>query len=421
MSTQEPTPGTHIQTDVGLTKHRDAILNGGKVTIAAMALGNGDGSLYEPTSSMTALKGEFARQDITNQSPLGDKAILTRTIFPQDIPFDTVREIGFFDDEGDLIFIYAGEAFQAFATGGAEHEVEHTLLLDQFAGDAVIIDAPIDGTDLVDKINQAGGVNASKLGGKRPSEFATPNDITKYQPTMSENDFVNGTLITTSVDFVSGGYSAVTLEVKGRSHNAFNAPINFELQSYVHDGAFTLLNGIDYSGNLGMPPITILNLDGKIAYWWPRLAFWNSFTPKVYKTGGGASYENAVTSIQDVALPDTAQNPVEVPLIKSLTTENFDGLKDSLLSPPTLKYRDVTADRTHNHWYQNTNDHDIYAFIRTTTPGGQAYVKENPTDDPVIAGHDDGDSGTWATAFFIVPKGAYYMTNRGVLNWSEVS
>lgn len=171
MSTEEHTPGTQIITDVGRSKHRDAIANGSQVAIAHVALGNGGGSLYDPSGDMTALIGEFARQPIGSQRPVGDDEILTRTTFPKTIPFDRAREVGFFDEDGDLIFIWAGADFLEFATGGAEQDVDHTFVLGAFEGDVITIKAPLKGEELVSLINDTGGVNADTLGGKAPGEF----------------------------------------------------------------------------------------------------------------------------------------------------------------------------------------------------------------------------------------------------------
>ena len=47
-----------IVTDVGVQLITEAVMEGQKVNITTLAVGDGGGSYYKPNSTMTALKGE---------------------------------------------------------------------------------------------------------------------------------------------------------------------------------------------------------------------------------------------------------------------------------------------------------------------------------------------------------------------------
>lgn len=92
----------NVVTDLGLSLIEDAYNNGTKVNITQMALGDSGGSYVEPDSSMTALTGEFGREDI-HESNHADYLIYVYVYVSADHAGNTVREFGLYDDLGNLI------------------------------------------------------------------------------------------------------------------------------------------------------------------------------------------------------------------------------------------------------------------------------------------------------------------------------
>ena len=100
-------PYKSLITDVGNAKMTLAILEGRKVNIVEMRLGDGGGSYYMPTADATDLvnevwRGEIASKTINEASP---NIIAVKTVIPSSVGGFTVREASLHDDEGDMIAV----------------------------------------------------------------------------------------------------------------------------------------------------------------------------------------------------------------------------------------------------------------------------------------------------------------------------
>lgn len=96
-----------IVTDFGKEKVANAVLNGKKVNIVTASVGDGGGFYYVPTPDMITLKNEVWRGDIANKNinPESKNMIDAKIVLDGTVGGFTVREVGLFDDEGDLIAI----------------------------------------------------------------------------------------------------------------------------------------------------------------------------------------------------------------------------------------------------------------------------------------------------------------------------
>lgn len=94
-------------TDIGNAKMAQAILEGRKVNIVEMRLGDGGGSYYMPTTAATVLVNEVWRGEIANKaiSDVSPNIIAVKAVIPSDVGGFTIREAGLFDDEGDMIAV----------------------------------------------------------------------------------------------------------------------------------------------------------------------------------------------------------------------------------------------------------------------------------------------------------------------------
>lgn len=96
-----------ILTNIGKGKLANAQVTGETVNLVQMALGDGNGSYYEPQESQTALINEVWRgnlNQITNDSE-NPNWIIIEAVVPTNQGGFTIREVGIFDDEGDMIAI----------------------------------------------------------------------------------------------------------------------------------------------------------------------------------------------------------------------------------------------------------------------------------------------------------------------------
>lgn len=96
-----------ILTEIGLQKIADALADETTVSLTEMALGDGNGSPTTPNAEQTALVHEVFRDDLSQLSVDPDNSayvIAEMNVPAEEGPF-TVREVGIFDADGDLIAI----------------------------------------------------------------------------------------------------------------------------------------------------------------------------------------------------------------------------------------------------------------------------------------------------------------------------
>lgn len=96
-----------IVTDLGKEKIASATIEGAKVNMVTVVVGDGGGTYYIPTADMTELRGERWRGNIAQKrvNPDSPNMIEVRAVIPRDVGGFTVREVGVLDDKGDLIAV----------------------------------------------------------------------------------------------------------------------------------------------------------------------------------------------------------------------------------------------------------------------------------------------------------------------------
>lgn len=96
-----------ILTDIGLAKFTNAHITQDKVNLAEIAVGDSSGSYYNPISSQTALNREVWRGPISlvEIDPNNPNWIVAEAVIPSSAGGFTIREIGLFDNVGDLIAV----------------------------------------------------------------------------------------------------------------------------------------------------------------------------------------------------------------------------------------------------------------------------------------------------------------------------
>lgn len=96
-----------VLTDVGIAKIANATVLGNKVDITHFAAGSGGGNFYSPQTTQTALKEEKWRGAVTKfeRNKTSPNMIDVFAIMPTSVGGFTIREMGIFDRDGDLISI----------------------------------------------------------------------------------------------------------------------------------------------------------------------------------------------------------------------------------------------------------------------------------------------------------------------------
>jgi len=94
-----------VLTDIGQSKLANAVALGQTIEITELAVGDGNGSLPTPETSRTALVNQVRRAPI-NLSEVDDQNpnwVVVEQVLPPDVGGWTIREVGIYDVDGDLI------------------------------------------------------------------------------------------------------------------------------------------------------------------------------------------------------------------------------------------------------------------------------------------------------------------------------
>ncbi|MBM7607584.1 hypothetical protein JOD29_000828 [Lysinibacillus composti] len=111
-----------ILTSIGLTKLVNAQLTADKLNITQIAVGDSLGSYYEPTQNLTKLKNEKWRGNVTNvsQDQTNPNWIVAEVAIPSTVGGWMIREVGLFDEVGDLIAVGKyPETYKPIAANGS--------------------------------------------------------------------------------------------------------------------------------------------------------------------------------------------------------------------------------------------------------------------------------------------------------------
>lgn len=132
-----------ILTTIGQNKIADAIANSGTVTITEGAVGDGGGAATTPDVSDTALVNEVGiRYALNDIEAVGNQITMEIVIPPTDGGY-TIRELGFFDDVGDLIVI--ASVPENYKPGAGEGSLKESIYKATVSvQDAAVVDLTID-------------------------------------------------------------------------------------------------------------------------------------------------------------------------------------------------------------------------------------------------------------------------------------
>ncbi|MFU6379092.1 phage tail protein [Metapseudomonas otitidis] len=122
-----------VATKVGAAKLSYAIANRLTVKIRSMAVGDGNGAVVNPDSAWTALRREVHRSPLNSliQHPDNPNWLVAELAIPPEIGGWTIREIGLYDEDGDLIFVgnHAEQYKPVQSQGSDETKVVRMVIL----------------------------------------------------------------------------------------------------------------------------------------------------------------------------------------------------------------------------------------------------------------------------------------------------
>lgn len=131
-----------IITTIGLQKINECLEVGSKLDMKYIAVGDSNGSYYEPTINQTELLNELWRGEISeiNQDNTG---LFARTVIPFNIGGFYIREVGVFDSNNNLILIgKQPETYKPLISEGSAKDIWLKVILNSINTD--IIELQID-------------------------------------------------------------------------------------------------------------------------------------------------------------------------------------------------------------------------------------------------------------------------------------
>ncbi|ASN72743.1 hypothetical protein 3S19_1 [uncultured Caudovirales phage] len=112
-----------LPTNTGAAKLSYALANNLTVDISHMAIGDGNGAVVNPTAAATKLTREVHRAQLNQlyQHPQNPNWLVAELVIPAEVGGWTIREIGLYDADGDLIFIgNHAEQYKPVQTQGSD-------------------------------------------------------------------------------------------------------------------------------------------------------------------------------------------------------------------------------------------------------------------------------------------------------------
>ncbi len=128
-----------------------------------------------------------------------------------------------------------------------------------------------------------------------------------YYVYSTQRDFGSGTLIKTDINYNSVSGDPFYGEIKGNTYTGAINSCFTQFQGYIYDNTI-IAYGVTHLGSLHITPITAMNIDGKLCFWFPRLGYWMGFSVKV--TTGYDYSINRVASVIDSAEPNGTKKVV---------------------------------------------------------------------------------------------------------------
>lgn len=119
-----------IVTGVGTMRTREAVLEGKKINLTTLAVGDGGGAYYVPSADMQGLKNETWRGDVSSVTvnPDSPNMIDVVAVIPSDVGGFTIREMAVLDDgEYTIAICNTPDTEKVIITSGAAGEVEVTI------------------------------------------------------------------------------------------------------------------------------------------------------------------------------------------------------------------------------------------------------------------------------------------------------
>ena len=244
----DKTYGT-IVTDCGIQLIAAAVMEGKKINITDLAVGDGGGSYYKPNSTMTALKGEKWRGKV-NRVEVNEKSpnmIDVVAVIPSDVGGWTIREMGVLDEtETPISFIIDPNVVTATKKDIADHDASKRAHAAEFEKKADVTDlnAHANNTDIHVNPSTMGNYDTA-ISGLIEHKEDTKIHVTAEEKASwtegAEQAAADANRVTEALNAIAGIESRVSRVEDGLFNNITGNPF---LASFDSLDGITLVKGI---------------------------------------------------------------------------------------------------------------------------------------------------------------------------------
>ena len=278
-----------ILTAVGQAKIANAVALGQQIQLTEMALGDGNGNATNPVQSQTGLVRQVYRAQLNQLStdPANPNYVIAELVVPSDQGGWTVREVGLYDVDGNLIAVgNFPETYKPVLSEGASRDLVVRIIIE--VSNASVVQLKIDPSIVLASrqwvVSQfllrskvAGGLTGQVLVKKTNSdedfEWKNPNaavnvlvDVVPERQTLAASQtivnlalikaqgsavYVEGVRLIETVDFNVTGATQVTLTASYPAGSVFHAYQNEALDTIA--GATETVRGLIKLAPAGAP------------------------------------------------------------------------------------------------------------------------------------------------------------------------
>ena len=125
----------------------------------------------------------------------------------------------------------------------------------------------------------------------------------------SLSDFVNGTLVTTSLPILKNASLSFRIDVKGKSYGS-GTPTYFLAEAYWYNNSFIARSGVKIGGPVKQ--ISVFEYNEYLSFWWARTGYWNSYSVWVSNTMSTQIDRNYIVEIKDSVKPEVTHYLIDL-------------------------------------------------------------------------------------------------------------
>ena len=215
-----------LLTKVGQAKIANASLLGTKVNITTIKLGDGNGAEYNPTEEQTDLKRVVysGNVSVVRKDPTQGNVIVIESVIPQSAGNFTIREIGYYDVDGDLILIakYKSQFKPQISSNGAAVDMKVNTVI--AVSNAENVELKIDNTLIF--------VTTKDLEKLRKEIMDKVGNLSSLKTNTKVNVVAAINEINEKAEKLKATYAEVTLEVAKWSGQNYSLEANYPTSTY---------------------------------------------------------------------------------------------------------------------------------------------------------------------------------------------